>query len=190
MKQNVHNGFTGWWKNCFTGYSESLRKGRLWFSCKRCFCRSVKSIGCTSGAETASDHYRCADAADGWTGICKTCKGNFAGEWDRYFIRIPGFHVCTDGNEDWGEWLSAQTDQKGRFFGHAAPHVCTYWGKKWSGSLLSGVGWLCPWTGWKRRSGKCRIIFRNERCRSAAGHGESGGRPVSNQNRAGCAELY
>ena len=40
------------------------------------------------------------------------------------------------------------------------------------------------------RSGKCRIIFRNERCRSAAGHGESGGRPVSNQNRAGCAELY
>ena len=41
---------------------------------------SVKSIGCTSGAETASDHYRCADAADGWTGICKTCKGNFAGE--------------------------------------------------------------------------------------------------------------
>lgn len=49
---------------------------------------------------------------------------------------------------------------------------------------------LCPWTGWKRRSGKCRIIFRNERCRSAAGHGESGGRPVSNQNRAGCAELY
>lgn len=70
------------------GIQKLCQKEDFGFVIKGCFCGLSESVGCIAGSASASNHYRCADASDGWSGICKKGQGNPAGERDCDFVRV------------------------------------------------------------------------------------------------------
>lgn len=62
------------------GIQKLCQKEDFGFVIKGAFVDSLKALDCIAGSASAFNHYRCADASDGWSGICKKGQGNPAGE--------------------------------------------------------------------------------------------------------------
>ena len=67
------------------GIQKLCQKEDFGFVIKGAFVDSLKALDALPGLRP---HYRCADASDGWSGICKKGQGNPAGERDCDFVRV------------------------------------------------------------------------------------------------------